>query len=94
MERNIANLSISLPKGMKERIKRRVEEDDFGTPSDYLRSLVREDLRQHEEKRLEHALLAGLRSGRGSEILSKADWKKFWDTIDVQRGKGRIRKYA
>jgi antitoxin ParD1/3/4 len=94
MERNTTNLSISLPKGMKDRIKRRVKDDHFGTPSDYLRSLVREDLRHRDEERLEHALLEGLQSGRGTDITAKADWKKFWSNIDAHRDTRRTRKYA
>jgi len=94
MERNTSNLSISLPKGLKERIKHRVEEDHFGTPSDYLRSLIREDLRRRDEGRLERALLVGLESDRDTSIRSKTEWKKFWDTVDAKRGARRVKKYA
>lgn len=94
MERNTSNLTISLPTGMKERIKRRVKDDHFGTPSDYLRSLVREDLRHRDEERLDYALLLGLQSGRGTEITSKTDWKKFWSKVDAHTTIRRGKKYA
>ena len=94
MERATANLSISLPKALKERVKCRVEEEHFGTPSDYLRSLIREDLRHRDQERLEHALLEGVQSGRGATIRSKADWKKFWSNIDARVPKRRAKKYV
>lgn len=93
MERATTNLSISLPKTLKELVKHRVEEDHFGTPSDYLRSLIREDLRRRDQERLEHALMEGLRSEQGTGIASKSDWKKFWHSIDTKRP-GQAKKYA
>ena len=78
MEHKIENMSISLPRELKELVKRRVQEDHYGTPSDYLRSLIREDIRRRDQGRLEQALIKGLDSGRGMTITSKRDWKKFW----------------
>ena len=87
MEHKIENMSISLPRELKERVKLRVREDHYGTPSDYLRSLIREDLRHRDQERLELALLDGLESGRGIVIKSKGDWKKFWKNAAVKAGK-------
>ena len=67
--KNTAVISISLPKAMKERIKKRVEQAQYGTPSDYIRTLVREDFQKQEgQGKLEKMLLEGIRSGRGGEI--------------------------
>lgn len=95
MEHKTENMSISLPRELKERVKIRVREDHYGTPSDYLRSLIRNDLRFRDQERLENALLEGLQSGRGTEIKSQKDWKKFWSTLEegVQGTKNR-KKYA
>lgn len=60
-----AAMSISLPKTMKEHIRRRVKEFHYGTPSDYMRSLVREDMQRQEQERLERSLLKGLQSKKG-----------------------------
>lgn len=87
MAREVENMSISLPKELKERVKQRVHEDHYGTPSDYMRSLVREDLRRHDQERLEQALIKGLGSGRGMTITSKGDWKKFWQKNVAKKGK-------
>ncbi len=87
MAREVENMSISLPKELKERIKQRVHEDHYGTPSDYMRSLVREDLRRRDQERLEQALVKGLGSGHGTTITSKRDWKKFWQKRPVKENK-------
>ena len=71
-----ATMNISLPDSLKEYVKERVEEEHYSTPSDYVRSLIREDQKQRDEKKLEQMLLEGVRSGRGMEIGSK-EWKKF-----------------
>ncbi len=87
MAREVENMSISLPKELKERVKERVREDHYGTPSDYMRSLVREDLRHRDQERLEQALIKGIGSGRGMTITSKRDWKKFWHKRPAKEGK-------
>ena len=56
----------------------------MSTPSEYVRSLIRDDQQKIEdEERLEQMLSEGLRSGPGTTIRSKADWAKFWKKIDA-----------
>jgi antitoxin ParD1/3/4 len=79
-----ATMNISLPDAMKKYVKERVDEERYSTPSDYVRSLIREDQQKLEdEERLEQMLLEGLRSGPGTTIRSKADWARFWKKIDA-----------
>jgi antitoxin ParD1/3/4 len=52
------------------------EEGQFDNVSDYVRSLIRTDVRQREEEKLERMLLEGVRSGRGIEIGS-TEWKEL-----------------
>ncbi|HEY4521067.1 MAG TPA: type II toxin-antitoxin system RelE/ParE family toxin [Candidatus Paceibacterota bacterium] len=59
MARETENMSISLPSELKKMVKERVEKDHYGTPSDYLRSLIREDLKKRDQERIEQALLNG-----------------------------------
>jgi antitoxin ParD1/3/4 len=71
-----ATMNISLPDSLKEYVKERAEEEHYSTPSDYMRSLIREDMHRRDEQKLEQMLLEGVRSGRGMEIGSK-EWKEF-----------------
>jgi antitoxin ParD1/3/4 len=64
---------ISLPESL---IDSYAEEGEFDNASDYVRSLIRTDVRQREEEKLERMLLEGVRSGRGIEVGSK-EWKEF-----------------
>jgi antitoxin ParD1/3/4 len=78
-----ATMNISLPGSLKEYVKGRVDEERYGTPSDYVRSLIREDQKRHDANRLEQMLLDGLRSGRGIRMNPK-EWKKLWAEVDAQ----------
>ncbi|MEK7541398.1 MAG: type II toxin-antitoxin system ParD family antitoxin [Patescibacteria group bacterium] len=75
-----AQMSISLPRDIKAYVKRRAKEAHYGTPSDYMRGLVREDMRRAELERLEQALVAGLESGRGVAYGAK-EWRAFREAL-------------
>jgi antitoxin ParD1/3/4 len=61
MENNpMANLHISLPESLKEFVKEEVAEGGYGTPSDYVRSLLRQAKEQKLRRQLDQALLASL----------------------------------
>lgn len=59
-----ATLTISLPRTMKEYIAEKLREGRFSTPSEYIRSLIRDD--QDLEERPRPALLAR-RPGTGAK---------------------------
>jgi len=76
MSRHTSTMSISLPKNLKEFVKERALNAHYGTPSDYIRGLIREDLKRQEQERLEQELLKGLRSGQ-SIPMTKQAWKRL-----------------
>ena len=67
---------ISLPESLIDSAVEHAEEGQFDNVSDYARSLIRTDVRQREEEKLERMLLEGVRSGRGIEVGSK-EWKEY-----------------
>lgn len=69
----MSSLNISLPKPMKEYIEQRVEEDNYSTPSEYVRALIREDQKRQETRKLEAMLLESLQSGEAIEVTPE-----FW----------------
>ena len=69
-------MTISLPEDLKQFVKKRSRTAHFGTPSDYIRGLIREDLKRLEEERLEQELLKGLRSGTGIPMTQET-WKRL-----------------
>jgi antitoxin ParD1/3/4 len=72
MSRQTSTMTISLPEDLKQFVKKRSLTAHYGTPSDYIRGLIREDLKRLEEERLEQELLKGLRSGKGIAMTQEA----------------------
>jgi antitoxin ParD1/3/4 len=71
-----STMTISLPEDLKQFVKQRSRTAHYGTPSDYIRGLIREDLKRQEEERLEAELVKGLRSGKGIR-MTPAAWKRM-----------------
>jgi antitoxin ParD1/3/4 len=71
-------LNVSLPEPLKEYVQERVSEGIYSNPSDYVRSLIREDMRQSTNRRLETLMLEGINSGAPAP-LDGAEW------ISIQR---------
>jgi Arc/MetJ-type ribon-helix-helix transcriptional regulator len=76
MQRHTSTMTISLPKNLKEFVKERALQAHFGTPSDYIGGLIREDLKRLEQERLEAELLKGLASGKSIPMTPQA-WKQL-----------------
>jgi antitoxin ParD1/3/4 len=81
-------LNVSLPEPLKEYVQERVSEGIYSNPSDYVRSLIRDDMRQSAQRRLETLLLEGLNSG-DPVPLNAAEWESIRqeakDRIDAKR---------
>ena len=59
----------------KQFVKKRSLTAHYGTPSDYIRGLIREDLQRLEQERLEIELMKGLQ-GKGIPMTPEA-WKRM-----------------
>jgi antitoxin ParD1/3/4 len=69
----MTSLNISLPKALKEYVEGQVGSGDWGTPSEYVRELIRQD-KERRLGNLEQELVA---AAKGSKIeLSVADIRK------------------
>jgi antitoxin ParD1/3/4 len=58
----MTSLNISLPEQLKAYVEAQVAEGEYGTPSEYMRDLIRRDKEQQQSK-LEESLLKALDSG-------------------------------
>jgi antitoxin ParD1/3/4 len=76
MPRHTSTMTISLPEDLKQFVKKRSLTAHYGTPSDYIRGLIREDLQRLEQERLEVELMKGLKSGKGIPMTKDA-WKRM-----------------
>ncbi len=67
------SMNVSLPEALKEYVEERVAGGSFSNPSDFVRALIREDMRRHAGQRLERLLLEGVSSG-AAEPMTDEDW--------------------
>ena len=73
-------LNVSLPKPLKEYVQERVSDGIYSNPSDYVRSLIREDMRQSANRRLETLMLEGIISGNPAP-LDGAEWESIQQEV-------------
>ena len=76
---SMTSLNISLPQSMKDFVEVQVDACGFSTPSEYIRSLIREDQKRRDEEKLEALLLEGLNSGEPIEITPE-----YWEQKRMQ----------
>lgn len=79
-------MSLSLPTSLKEYVRQRARQEHYGTPSDFVRGLIRDDLKRAEQERLERMLLDGLTSG-ASEPMTRGGWQKLRSAVRAQQKK-------
>jgi antitoxin ParD1/3/4 len=75
----MASLNISLPQSLKDYVEDQVSSGGYGTTSEYLRELLRQDQKQRAAQKLEALLLAGLNSGDPIEITPE-----YWERKRAQ----------
>jgi antitoxin ParD1/3/4 len=78
-------MSISLPESLRSFAEMRAQED-FGSVSEYLEDLLRQDQRRSAEERLETLLLEGLDSGEPVEVTPQ-----YWEDMK-QRVAAKLKK--
>ena len=75
------SLNISLPEAVREWVESRVNSGEYGTASEYIHELVREDQRRKAREALDQKLIEGL-NGEVAEMTTD-DWKHI--RSEVQR---------
>jgi antitoxin ParD1/3/4 len=63
----MSTLNISLPQQMKAFVETQVDEGLYGSASDYIRALIREDQKRRSKEALERKLLAAIASSEYKE---------------------------
>src|SRR5436305_15258533 len=75
------SMNVSLPEALKDYVQERVAEGTYSNPSDYVRALIREDMRRRADEWLERLLLEGSSAGRG-EPMTAEDWADIRDNLE------------
>jgi antitoxin ParD1/3/4 len=80
----MTNMNISLPETLKDYVEEQVTMNGYGTVSEYLRELIREDKKRKAQERLESLLLEGLESGEPISV-GPDFWKELWGRVDERK---------
>ncbi len=88
----MTTMNISLPEKLKEYVDGRVEAGGYGTASEYVRDLIRQDLenqRKERNERLDALLLEGLKSmeEEGTFEITDEYWDEMRTRIKLKRNK-------
>lgn len=89
----MTTMNISLPEKMKEFVDGRVEAGQYGTASEYVRDLIRQDSeRQAKERneRLDALLLEGLKSLEDEGTVE--DSNEYWSQLQERIKAGEFTK--
>jgi antitoxin ParD1/3/4 len=85
----MASLNISMPDSLRNFIDERTEKGSFGTPTEYVRHLIREDQKREAQRQLEAKLIEGLDSELSDESL-----EEFLDGLRKRVGAAARKKRA
>ena len=94
----MGSLNVNMPDDLREYVDERTKKGGFGTPTEYVRHLIRRDKEEAAERELEQLVLEGIKSGRsrtGIKTFLKRMHQRV-DEIESQRkqAKGRRAKTA
>ena len=84
----MSSVNISLPDSLRVFVERRIEEQGYGTVSDYFRDLILKDQQQLGEARLEALLLEGLNSGDPIEVTPEYIGAKLQRLVEQHASQG------
>jgi len=84
MPRNIATVNVSLPRKLRADMMREIRRQGYASASEYVRDLIRKDLRAEAIEQVDQMLLEGLRSGPGKRITEDF-WRKLKAEV-IKRG--------
>ena len=85
----MTSLNISLPVSLKHYVERQVEAGGYSTPSEYLRVLLREDLKRQTDERIKALVLEGLRSE--AIVADEKYWKRARRELAARLKQAKIR---
>ena len=83
MAQELTTINVSLPVQMRAYIEQRVKADGFGSISDLIRALVRDDQVRRAQQELERRLLAALEGGEATPMTA-ADWDDIKQAVKTK----------
>jgi len=75
------SFNVTMPEDLLDYVRHRTKEGGFGTPTEFMRHLIRRDREGRTERELEQRLLEGLKSAR-SRVPVKTFFQRMHALID------------
>jgi antitoxin ParD1/3/4 len=76
----MSSVNISLPEQMRAYVEEQVSKGGYGTVSEFVRDLIRQDQKRRAKENLETLLLEGLESGSPT-FMSAQDWENIREAV-------------
>ncbi|MBP0019599.1 MAG: type II toxin-antitoxin system ParD family antitoxin [Cyanobacteria bacterium SBLK] len=73
-------MNVSLPDTMRDYIEQQVKTGGYGSVSEYIRDLIRQDQKQKAKEQIETLLLEGLDSGKPTPMGDR-DWVEIRQAV-------------
>ena len=73
-------MNVSVPEPMRDYIEQQVKTGGYGSVSEYIRDLIRQDQKRKAQEHLENLLLQGLDSGEATN-MSDRDWVEIRQAV-------------
>ncbi len=87
-------MNVSLPVPMKDFVEQQVKSGGYGTASEYVRQLIREDQEKKQRRQVDSLILEALQSGKPIEV-TPAYWQaKKKQLAALAKGTNRAKKRA
>ena len=94
-----STLNISLPDTQRDFVERKIKKEGYGTISEYVRNLIREEQRKDERREQEIEFLRAeiqkgvddIREGRFTNLETPEDYEQFAEKI-IKRGREKLAK--
>lgn len=80
----MTSMNITLQEPMRQFIEDQISSGSYGTASEYMRALIRDDQKRKAHERLEALLLEGLDSGDPIEATPEF-WRELRSKIETRR---------
>lgn len=84
------SFNVSMPEDLLAYVRSRTKEGGFGTPTEFMRHLIRKDREARAERQLERSLLEGIESGR-SRSSAKTFFERMHALVDEVAAEKRKR---
>ena len=94
-----STLNISLPDTQRDFVEQKIKKEGYGTISEYVRNLIREEQRKDERRQQEIEFLRAeiqkgvddIREGRFTTLETPEDYEQFAEKI-IKRGREKLAK--